>query len=242
MLRGVPVLGTMEDFETVVTDLAGRGQKPRHLIFTAPPSTFESVATAERLIEMADKMGMAVSRLNPATELRNTRSANAFELRPIELTDLLERPQAALDIGALHRFIHDRRVLVTGAGGSIGSELTRQVAALGPSQLIVLDNSEFNLYSIDLDLAESFAGVPRWAHLCDVRDANRARRNLCPSQAGTGFPRRRAQACADGRTEPVRRRADQCLRHDECRGSGEALGRPRHGADLHRQGGELRQM
>ncbi len=118
-------------------------------------------------------MGMAVSRLNPATELRNTRSANAFELRPIELTDLLERPQAALDIGALHRFIHDRRVLVTGAGGSIGSELTRQVAALGPSQLIVLDNSEFNLYSIDLDLAESFAGVPRWAHLCDVRDANR---------------------------------------------------------------------
>ena len=172
MLRGVPILGTVEDFDTVVTGLEARGQRPRHLIFTAPLSSFDS-AVVEKLIERADRRGMAVSRLNPATELRNTRLTNEFELKPIELTDLLERPQAALDIAALQRFIYGRQVLVTGAGGSIGSELTRQVAALGPSQLVVVDNCEFNLYSIDLDLSEGFPSVSRAAHLCDVRDAAR---------------------------------------------------------------------
>ena len=130
MLRGVPVLGTTDEFEAVTADLDRNRQKPRHLIFTAPLSSFKG-NTVERLIAQADRMGMTVSRLNPATELRNTRVASAFELRPIELTDLLERPQAALDVAALQRFIRDRRVLVTGAGGSIGAELTRQVAALG---------------------------------------------------------------------------------------------------------------
>ena len=172
MLQGVPVLGTTEDFELVVTYLDGRKQRPRHLIFAAPLSAFKG-DTVERLLQKAEKMGMAVSRLNPATELRNPRAGNTFELRPIELTDLLERPQAALDVAALQRFIRDRRVLVTGAGGSIGSELARQVAALCPSHLIVVDNCEFNLYSVDLDLSENFPAVPRKAHLCDVRDVRR---------------------------------------------------------------------
>ena len=172
MLRGVQVLGTTGDFEAVVAYLDSRKQKPRHLIFTASPSAFNG-DTVERLLKKAEKMGMAVSRLNPATELRNHRAGNTFELRPIELTDLLERPQATLDLAALRRFIRGRRVLVTGAGGSIGSELARQVAALGPSMLIVVDNSEFNLYSIDLDLSENFSAVPRKAHLCDVRDVRR---------------------------------------------------------------------
>ncbi|BCP53906.1 capsular polysaccharide biosynthesis protein [Kaistia sp. 32K] len=172
MLRGVPVLGTMEDFEAVLADLETRGQRPRHLIFTAPLSSLDAAA-AEKLIERADRRGLAVSRLNPVTELRNPRLTNEFELRPIELTDLLERPQIALDTEAMRRFIYGRSVLVTGAGGSIGSELTRQVAALGPSRLFVVDSCEFNLYSIDLELAERFPNLPRAAHLCDVRDPAR---------------------------------------------------------------------
>jgi len=172
MLRGVPVLGTLDDFETVVAQLHGRGLQPRHLIFTGAPSAFDG-KSAELLIQKAERMAIAVSRLNPPTELRYTRNAGAFELRPIELTDLLERPQASLDGQALQRFIHGRRVLITGAGGSIGSELTRQIAALNPSHIFLVDHSEFNLYSIDLDLAESFPAVSRSAHLCDVRDPKR---------------------------------------------------------------------
>ncbi|MGF7163608.1 O-antigen biosynthesis protein WbqV [Rhodoligotrophos appendicifer] len=172
LLRGVPVLGTTEDFEAVFTELDLRGQRPRHLIFTLPPSSIEGTR-AERLIRAADGHGMVASRLSSATELKNPLRRQEFELRPIELTDLLERPQKALDIAAMHRFVSGRRVLVTGSGGSIGSELTRQLAALGPSHLTLLDSCEFNLYAIDLDLGERFSGVPRAAHLCDVRDVGR---------------------------------------------------------------------
>jgi FlaA1/EpsC-like NDP-sugar epimerase len=171
-LRNVPVLGRISDFEVVLADLESRGQRPRHVIFTAPLAELDA-AEAEKLIEVADRRGLAVSRLNPVTELRNPRLTKEFELRPIELTDLLERPQIALDVAAIQRFIYGRSVLVTGAGGSIGSELTRQIAALVPSRLVVLDSCEYNLYAIDLELGERFPDLARSAHLCDVRDSAR---------------------------------------------------------------------
>jgi FlaA1/EpsC-like NDP-sugar epimerase len=171
-LRNVPVVGRIGDFDAVLADLESRGQRPRHVIFTAPLAELDA-ADAEKLTEVADRRGLAVSRLNPVTELRNPRLTKEFELRPIELTDLLERPQIALDTAAMQRFIYGRSVLVTGAGGSIGSELARQIAALGPTRLVVLDNCEFNLYAIDLELQERFPELPRAAHLCDVRDPAR---------------------------------------------------------------------
>ncbi len=61
-------------------------------------------------------------------------------------------------------------MLVTGAGGSIGSELSRQVAALGPEELVLLDNGEYALWQIDLELAESLPAVPRRAVIADIRD------------------------------------------------------------------------
>jgi O-antigen biosynthesis protein WbqV len=171
LLRGVPVLGTLDDFEAVYADLDARGQKPRHLIFTQPLSSDRSAT--ESLVGQAERRGLAVSRLRPPTELRNTPLTQEFEVRPIELTDLLERPQAALDMPALKRLVNGRRILVTGAGGSIGSELVKQVAALGPAHIVLIDNCEFNLYTIDLDLAETYPDVPRSALIGDVRDAGR---------------------------------------------------------------------
>ena len=75
MLRGVPVLGSTDEFNDVVAELDAQGLRPRHLIFTAPLSSLDD-GEAERLIACADRMGMAVSRLNPATELRNPRVAS----------------------------------------------------------------------------------------------------------------------------------------------------------------------
>lgn len=172
VLRGVPVLGFLADFESVFANLELQGKRPRHLIFS------ESVAQygehlVQHLIQQAEQRGIAVSRLSPATELRNARTENRFELKTIELTDLLERPQTALDQAALRRLIFGRRVLVTGAGGSIGSELTQQIAALLPSELILIENSEYNLYVIDVELREKFGDIPRQAYLCDVRDTLR---------------------------------------------------------------------
>ncbi|WP_246737303.1 nucleoside-diphosphate sugar epimerase/dehydratase [Nordella sp. HKS 07] len=172
MLRGIPVLGTLGEFDRVLELLSARGQRPRHVIFTEPLSAFTE-GSAQALVDRAEKLGIAYSRLNPVTELRNPRSQDRFEVRPIEMTDLLERPQAALDKEAVHRLISGRKVLITGAGGSIGSELTQQIAALRPAELILIENCEYNLYAIDMALAEAHGSIKRTAHMCDVRDASR---------------------------------------------------------------------
>ncbi len=172
LLRGVPIMGSVEDFREVVAELTRENKFPRHIVFTDIPSIFGE-EVSEKLIQDAESMGIAVSKLSRLTELREAKEGNRFELKSIELTDLLERPQAALDHNAILRLIEGRRVLITGAGGSIGSELTYQVAACGPSELVLIENSEFNLYEVDIGLAERFPAIKRFAHLCNVRHAAR---------------------------------------------------------------------
>ena len=98
-----------------------------------------------------------------------------MELKPVAIEDLLNRPQVPLDRDGMARLIQGRRVIVTGAGGTIGSELARQVAAFGPEMLILLDNGEYALWQIDLELAETHPSVPRHALLADIRDEARIR-------------------------------------------------------------------
>ncbi|WEX75799.1 polysaccharide biosynthesis protein [Sinorhizobium numidicum] len=171
-LRGVPIAGCIEDFERVVGELQQANKQPRHVVFTEAPAAFGEKASDE-LLRSADRLGIAVSRLSQPTELKRAKSDNPFELRSIELTDLLERPQAALDKEAIARLVRGRRVLVTGAGGSIGSELTTQVAACEPSEIVLIDNTEYNLYAIDMNLNENFSEVPRSSYLCSVRRSQR---------------------------------------------------------------------
>ena len=91
------------------------------------------------------------------------------------IEDLLNRPQVPLDREGMARLIEGRCVLVTGAGGTIGSELARQVASLGPATLVLLDNGEYALWQIDTELAETHPGVARRTVLADVRDERRMR-------------------------------------------------------------------
>jgi len=86
---------------------------------------------------------------------------------------LLGRPQVPLDRQSMARLVSGKRVLVTGAGGSIGSELARQVAALGPERLTLLDQSEYALYRIDLEVSETFPEIERKSEIADVRNAVR---------------------------------------------------------------------
>lgn len=94
-------------------------------------------------------------------------------LREIDVEELLSREPIKLDIGALRELISGRRILVTGAGGSIGSEVCRQVAQLGCAHLGLLDNAEFGLYKIDLEILTAFPTLSRSEILCDVRDGSR---------------------------------------------------------------------
>ncbi|MCF3641824.1 polysaccharide biosynthesis protein [Rhizobium sp. TRM95111] len=171
-LRGVPILGSFDEFGTVIDSLTAQGQAPRHLVFTEPPTSF-GPDVCDRLLKAAEQRGIATSRLSHLTQLRNTKEENRYELRSIELSDLLERPQALLDRQAVVQLIRGRRVLVTGAGGSIGSELTLQIAACQPSEIVLIDNCEYNLYAIDLALSERFPAIRRTAHMCNVRRETR---------------------------------------------------------------------
>ncbi|RVH71810.1 polysaccharide biosynthesis protein [Sinorhizobium meliloti] len=171
-LRGVPIAGRIQDFERVVAELQQQGKQPRHIVFTEAPAAFGEEAS-DGLLRSAERLGIVVSRLSQMTELKRAKGDNPYELRSIELTDLLERPQAALDREAIGRLVRGRRVLITGAGGSIGSELTAQVAACEPAEIVLIDNTEYNLYAIDMTLTESFPELPRWSYLCSVRRSQR---------------------------------------------------------------------
>ena len=87
----------------------------------------------------------------------------------ISLSDLLDRPEIRLQRDLVERLTRRRRILVTGAGGTIGSELVRQLAAFGPAELILLEHCEFNLYSIDMHVRDNFPDIVCHGELGCVR-------------------------------------------------------------------------
>src|SRR5690606_21855438 len=95
------------------------------------------------------------------------------DVTPMRLSQLMARPPRALDAARAAALIEGRRVLVPGAGGTSGAELTRRAAALGPDRLILFDASEYNLYALDQEMAEARRPVAWTAQLGDVRDRAR---------------------------------------------------------------------
>jgi O-antigen biosynthesis protein WbqV len=177
-IRHAPVLGTLEQLPEVLRRLKARGgARPRRLILTRDDMPRPLV---RQLLEQTQAMGLTLARLPQMTELREG-VEDAVKVRPIAIEDLLGRAQSTLDRGAMAGLIAGRRVLVTGAGGSIGSELVRQIAALGPATMTLVEASEFALYGIDMELSDSFPALARRSCLGDVRD--RARLDDIFSQA-----------------------------------------------------------
>ena len=163
----VPVLGTIDALEDVVERLDRRGKRPQKLIITA--QNFPG-ALVRGLLERADALAIPLARLPKLTDFRRNLDDAERAVEPIALEDLLGRPQAVLDRDGMARLIAGRRVLVTGAGGTIGAELTRQIAALSPGRLVLLDNGEFALYAIDAELRERFPELAPLPLLRDVRE------------------------------------------------------------------------
>jgi FlaA1/EpsC-like NDP-sugar epimerase len=165
-IHGIDVLGTFDDIPKVVAELERAGQRPQRLILTR--DDIDSAAI-RKLVDTADGLGMTVGRLPRLVEFRDG-AAEQLDIRPVAIEDLLGRPQTVLDRDAMRRLIAGRRVLVTGAGGTIGSELVTQICGLDPAQITLLDSGEFNLYRIDLEVADAHPDLPRSAVLADVRD------------------------------------------------------------------------
>ncbi|WP_042696169.1 nucleoside-diphosphate sugar epimerase/dehydratase [Azospirillum sp. B506] len=175
-VRGVPVLGGPDDLEQVVQTLDRKHERPQRLIVTKGDAELKG-STLRSLLDRAEALGLVLSRLPSLTEFKSALGeGKGIEVRPIALEDLLGRPQAVLDRGAISGLVGGRRVIVTGAGGTIGSELVRQIAALGPERLILLDAGEFNLYSIEMEVRERFPGLDPRPVIADVRDRDRIMR------------------------------------------------------------------
>ncbi len=163
-MHNLPILGTAAQAPDVLARLS---PPPSLLVITEPE--FLGAPLAE-LIAAAEAAAIPVRRAPRPTALT---AAERIELRPVAIEDLLNRPQVRLDLPGMARLVANRCVLVTGAGGSIGSELARQLAALNPASLVLLDQSEYALWQIDVELGELYPAVPRSPVIADIRDRAR---------------------------------------------------------------------
>jgi FlaA1/EpsC-like NDP-sugar epimerase len=168
-IRGVKIVGDVDQLPNIILSYRNILSS---LVLADPDLRGQPVRD---LLETARSHGLKLDRL-PQISLLTKASAQEIDIRPVDVEDLLSRPQAELDRDAMAALIGDKRVLVTGAGGSIGSELVRQVASFGPSHLTLFDNSEFNLYEIDRQLGEKYSTISRSAIIGNVRDADHVER------------------------------------------------------------------
>ncbi len=154
-------------------DKAVHGQAT-HLIVAMPAARG---AQRRRALELAAPTGLPVLTVPSAAELHTGRAA-IERVRDIEPDDLLGREPVQLDEAGVAEVLSGKTVLVTGAGGSIGSELCRQLAMYGPARLVLLEQSEFNLYSIEQSLSAAFPQLPLVRLVGDVKDLE-ALRAVC---------------------------------------------------------------
>ena len=161
-LHGIPVLGTIERIPELAREVAA------DMLLIAIPSANNQ--QMQRVVELCEETGLpfrTVPRLQDVVEGRSRFN----ELKPVAIEDLLGREPVSLDWTAIRTGISGRRVLVTGGGGSIGSELCRQVARLGAASLVVLETSEYNLYRIEQELRAEFPELLVDMRLGDCGDA-----------------------------------------------------------------------
>lgn len=160
-LAGVPVLGPLE----AVGDKAVRGAAT-HLIVALPSVSRER---RRRALKLAAQTGLPVLTVPSSDELRDGRT-RVDRIRDVEPDDLLGRETVELDKAGVADALRGQVVLITGAGGSIGSELCRQVARCQPARLVLLELSEFNLYTIEQELSERFPRLALTRLVGDVKD------------------------------------------------------------------------
>ena len=170
-VRGVCVIESLENLDEALADLRRWNRYPRAILFLEEPQRLRGL-TADQLGRLKTD-GIRLLRLPSIVELAQHDGVHLLPMREINIEELLARDPIELDRAAIASLIRGRRVLVTGAGGSIGSELCRQLAAFECAHLIMVDYSEALLCEIDREMEEAFPQVSRATVLCDVRNAQR---------------------------------------------------------------------
>jgi len=165
---GVPVLGTLDD-ALQLSELHGITD-----LIVAMPSA--EASRRRRALDLAGRTGRHVLTVPTIAELHS--GSKLDQLRDIEPEDLLGREPVQLDEAGISEALSGKVVLITGAGGSIGSELCRQVARFGPQRLVLYELSEYALYAIEQELTERFPHLPLVRLVGDVKDAAHLRQTF----------------------------------------------------------------
>ena len=166
-LHGVRVLGTIAELPRIL-----RENDPDEVLIAIPSAPGE---VRQRVVEMAQEAHVPVKTLPGLYELLEGDLDLTGQIRPVQVEDLLGREPVEVDVEAIARYVEGKAVLVTGAGGSIGSELSRQIARAQPARIVLLEQSEAALYEIERELVDErgfSAGVPV---LGDVKNRTKMR-------------------------------------------------------------------
>ena len=163
-MHGVSMLGTTDEIRRICED-----EDVEEIIIAMPSATQKEL---RRVIELCSGTKLKFQSLPSVGDLINGR-VTVSQIRPVDINDLLGRKQVELDTEALARFLRNRRVLITGAGGSIGSEMCRQVCHFRPSELILVEQAETPLFDIENELRISHPDIPVVPCICDIYERPR---------------------------------------------------------------------
>jgi O-antigen biosynthesis protein WbqV len=165
-IRGIPVLGDIDDLERVVADFSGRGTQVTRVVLA--PSALSPEARPEVLLMRARKLGLTMSQL-PSLDA----GGQAVQLAPVAVEDLLLRPSVKIDYRRLETFVSGKAIVVTGGGGSIGSEICDRMVAFGAARLLVIENSEPALHAVMEALKAKQSSAVLSGRIADIRDRTR---------------------------------------------------------------------
>ncbi|MGB9364891.1 MAG: nucleoside-diphosphate sugar epimerase/dehydratase [Xanthobacteraceae bacterium] len=168
-MRGIPVVGSLDDLEQVVRDSEARGTHIMRLIFT--PSALVAEAAPESTLMRARRLGLQTSRLPVLSE-----GGEAVQLSPIAVEDLLLRDSVTIDYHRLEDMVRGKSILVTGGGGSIGAEICDRVVTFGAARLLVVEHSEVALHTVIETLLAKGTAADIDGRIADVRDRERIMR------------------------------------------------------------------
>ena len=169
-IMGVRVLGAIDELPRIL-----REHRPDEVLIAMPSVSGD---VRRRIIEPAQQLRIVVKTLPGLYELITGEVGLAGQIRPVQVEDVLGREQVEVDIGEVAEYLEGHTVLVTGAGGSIGSELCRQIARVRPSRLILVDNAEGPLFEIERELVYERDFTAALTKLIDVKDRKALRREV----------------------------------------------------------------
>ncbi len=164
LLQGVRVMGGLEELPKVAQRL-----KVRHAIIAMPSVPYQ---VRRRVVEICNRARVSVMTV-PTLNSASGGKVVAPKIRKVAVEDLMKRDTVTLDDAGLHDLLTGKVILVTGAGGSIGSELCRQIAAYQPAMLVLFEQSEFAMYRVDEALREAFPEIPVASVIGDIKNVKR---------------------------------------------------------------------